>query len=150
MQARVFLEQEQQAQGAVGERRKEGGKFQKLGPSWQNPKRRQGRHPCVVYTPCIMPQTVNMVDFVPMIRLYYIIQLAFRKKDYLSRSDLINEPRGQRQRQSEIQIVSRIPCTISVLKLEGDYVTRDMDDLMEMRSDLAGSQPGNGGSVLHM
>lgn len=54
-----------------------------------------------------------------MIRLYYIIQLAFRKKDYLSRSDLINEPRSQRQRQSEIQIMSRIPCTISVLKLEG-------------------------------
>lgn len=63
----------------------EAGQIPEIGP----PVGRILRGPKVIYTPCIISKTVNMMDFAPMIRLYYIIQLTFRKKDYLSRSDLI-------------------------------------------------------------
>lgn len=80
----MFLERQQQAQGAKGEESRENSR--NWAPSRQNPQR-----PQTSSSPCIISETVNMMDFAPMIRLYYTMQLTFRKKDYPNRADLITQ-----------------------------------------------------------
>lgn len=42
-----------------------------------------------MYTPCMIPGTVHMMDFASMTILYYIAQLLLRESDYPYSPDLI-------------------------------------------------------------
>lgn len=42
-----------------------------------------------MYTLCMIPGTVHMMDFAPMTILYYIAQLLLRESDYPYSPDLI-------------------------------------------------------------